>query len=333
MGKPPPGGTRKGDAVRHRHRAVVALAATIGTTAALLGPVAPASAGPTSAHQLFPTVISLPDGFQPEGIAIGVLPFAFFGSRAGGSIYRVNLITGTGSTINPGFGEGTASLGMKVDSRARLFVAGAGSGDGRVVDAITGDTITTYDFTASADTFVNDVVLTPTAAWFTDSRQKVLYGLPLGRKGRLPSDFVTLPMTGDIDATWVAGAINANGISRTPDGRALLIVQSNTGLLFRVDPRTGHTTRVDLGGATLANGDGLLLAGRVLFVVQNRLNQIAVVLLSRSLDQGRVVAELTDPDFDVPTTIAFQAGHLYAVNARFGTTDPQPARYDIVRVG
>jgi hypothetical protein len=46
-----------------------------------------------------------------------------------------------------------------------------------------------------------------------------------------------------------------------------------------------------------------------------------------------VVATLTDEDFDVPTTIAFQAGRLYAVNARFGTTDPQPARYDIVRVG
>jgi hypothetical protein len=32
-------------------------------------------------------------------------------------------------------------------------------------------------------------------------------------------------------------------------------------------------------------------------------------------------------------TIAFQASDLYAVNARFGTTDPQPARYDVVRVG
>ena len=47
------------------------------------------------------------------------------------------------------------------------------------------------------------------------------------------------------------------------------------------------TREVDLGGATLANGDGLLLAGRVLFVVQNRLNQIAVVQLSgRSTGAG-----------------------------------------------
>jgi hypothetical protein len=116
-------------------------------------------------------------------------------------------------------------------------------------------------------------------------------------------------------------------------GRVLLSVQTNTGKLFRIHPRTGVTREIDLGGATLADGDGMLLAGRILFVVQNRQNKIAVVKLSRSLDRGRVVATLTDPDFDVPTTIAATAGRLYAVNARFGTTEPQPARYDIVRVG
>jgi sugar lactone lactonase YvrE len=127
---------------------------------------------------------------------------------------------------------------------------------------------------------------------------------------------------------------NLNGIVAAKDGKVLLAVQSNTGKLFRINPRTGVTREVDLGvAAPLVNGDGMLLAGRVLFVVQNRLNQIAVVKLSRSLDRGRVVTTITDPDFDVPTTIAFQAGRLWAVNARFGTTDPQPARYDIVRVG
>ena len=102
---------------------------------------------------------------------------------------------------------------------------------------------------------------------------------------------------------------------------------------MKINPRSGEAREVDLGETLLLNGDGLLLAGRVLFVVQNRLNQIAVVKLSGSLDEGRLVATIRDDDFDVPTTIAFQAGRLWAVNARFGTTDPQPARYDIVRVG
>ena len=72
-----------------------------------------------------------------------------------------------------------------------------------------------------------------------------------------------------------------------PDGRALLIIQSVTGLLFRVDPSTGIATKVDLGGALLTAGDGLLLSGRTLFVVQNRLNQVAVVRLNSAGTAGR----------------------------------------------
>jgi hypothetical protein len=67
-------------------------------------------------------------------------------------------------------------------------------------------------------------------------------------------------------------------------------------------------------------------------VVQNRLNQIAVVLLSRDLSHGRVVKTITDPAFDVPTTIAAAHRHLFAVNARFGTPSPQTATYNVVRV-
>ena len=109
-------------------------------------------------------------------------------------------------------------------------------------------------------------------------------------------------------------------------------MQSNTGRLFAADTRTGVARAIDLGGATVLNGDGLLLLHRTLFVVQNRLNKIAVIHLSRDLERGRVVREITDTAFDVPTTIAAHGRHLYAVNARFGATDPQPAKYNVVRV-
>ncbi|HEY5788753.1 MAG TPA: hypothetical protein VIT65_28685 [Microlunatus sp.] len=35
-----------------------------------------------------------------------------------------------------------------------------------------------------------------------------------------------------------------------------LVVKSNTGQLFRVDPRTGKARLVDPGGYALTNGDG-----------------------------------------------------------------------------
>jgi len=302
--------------VRHRHRATIALGVVAGVVAALLGPAGTATAHPRTT--LFPATIPLPDGFQPEGIAIGSLPYAFFGSRATGAIYRASLATGRGEIINPGFGAG--SLGLKLDHRGRLFVAGAASGDGRVVNALTGATIATYDFT-NGTSFVNDVILTPRAAWFTDSQNPVLYKVSLRRDGSPRPGFETVPLTGDF--VFTPGTINANGIARTPDGKDLIIVQSNTGLLFRVDADSGATTRVDLGGELMTNGDGLWLEGRRLYVVQNRLNQVAVVELDRAGTRGTVVDRITSPSFDVPTTIARWGGRLYLPNARF-TTPPTP---------
>ena len=79
-------------------------------------------------------------------------------------------------------------------------------------------------------------------------------------------------------------------------------------------------------------GDGILLDGRTLYVVQNRMNQIAVIKLTRGLASGTITDLLTDSDFDVPTTIAEFGKYLYAVNARFGVTSPATQPYSVVRV-
>ena len=95
----------------------------------------------------------------------------------------------------------------------------------------------------------------------------------------------------------------------------------------------GLVRAVDLGGATLTNGDGLLFTGhRELLVVQNRLNRIAVVKLDRDYKSGRIERTISDPGFDVPTTVAHKRGSLYLPNARF-TTPPTPETdYWITRV-
>lgn len=177
---------------------VLVLAVTMAAPASA-SDVAPGASGghhgPPS--ELFPTTIPLPDGFQPEGITIGSQPYAYFSSLDHGSIYRANLVTGRGDLLSEG--PGTASVGLELDSRGRLFVAGGDAGDTRVVDARTGELLASYQF-ASDETFVNDVILTPDAAWFTDSFDPVLYKLPLDRHGALPhpDEVVTVPLTGDI---------------------------------------------------------------------------------------------------------------------------------------
>ncbi|WP_394830608.1 SMP-30/gluconolactonase/LRE family protein [Pendulispora rubella] len=308
--------------MRRRFLAIAALALL---SVASAGPFVPAHADEGTRTDetdgaAWPTSFSLPDGFQPEGIATGPGAKAYFGSRVNGAIYRVDLRTGQGAVFSAG--PGTPSLGLKVDDRNRLFVAGGAGGNARVVDTYTGEVLASYTF-ATGDTFVNDVVLTRDAAWFTDSRVPVLYKLPLSGWRRTlpdPSEVVRVPLTGDI--VYGTG-INANGIVTSPDQRSLVLVQSNTGKLFQVDPDTGATKLVDLGEESLPNGDGLLRQGRNLYVVQNRLNQVAKVRLDFAGSSGKVLTRVTDPAFDVPATVAAFGHRLYLPNARF-TTPPTP---------
>jgi sugar lactone lactonase YvrE len=292
---------------------------------ALLG-LAATSTPALAAHDSFPARIELPAGFQPEGIAIGPGPFGYFGSLADGDIYRADLRTGEGRVISQG--PGTQSVGMKTDARGRLFVAGGAAGDARVVDTRTGRVLASYQLAATTTTFVNDVVLTSDAAWFTDSFGPTLYKLPL-RHGKLPSQaqVTALALTGDYVQTE---GFNANGLTSTPDHRALLVVQSSTGKLFRVDPRSGNATEVDLGGQALP-GDGMLLRGRTLYVVLGT-GQVSVLRLDAAGTTARQVRTLTDDGFDVPTTVAAFGNRLYLPNARFSTTPEPTTRYWVTAV-
>lgn len=305
------------------------LATGVATVGAALVPAAGTPAA--AAGKRRPTVLRLPNGFRPEGIAVGGGPYAYLGSLGDGSLYRADVRTGEGAIFSAG--PGTPSVGLKLDNRGRLFVAGRGQG-ARVVDARTGAILASYALTSATPTFANDVFLTPRTAWFTDSFQPALYALPLGRHGQLPDadEVVTLSLSGD----WgqVAGeVVNANGITGTPDGSALLVVQSGVGGLHRVNPRTGVTSLVDLGDAApLTNGDGLLLIGRTLYVVQNRQNAIDVFRLAADGHSGVFQRRVTDPLFDVPTTVAAYKGRLYLPNARFTTTPTPDTTYDVISV-
>jgi sugar lactone lactonase YvrE len=137
----------------------------------------------TSAAQArpFPDRIELPNGFQPEGITIGRHATAYLGSVADGDIYAVSLRTGEYKLISKGL-PNSPSVGLKIDNHGRLFLAGGPTGTGRVIDVKTGDIVRNYTFTTEPS-FINDVVLTRDYAWFTDSQQPQLYGVPLGRGG------------------------------------------------------------------------------------------------------------------------------------------------------
>src|SRR5262245_50661937 len=273
----------------------------------------------------FPDVIQLPQGWQPEGLEIGKGTTFYAGSRATGAIFKGNLRTGTGSVLVPAV-AGRVSLGIELD-HGRLVVAGGGTGKGYVYSAKTGALIAEPQLAQGADpSFVNDVVVCKRTAYFTDSPRAAIYALPVGKTVGAPR---TIPLTGDFQL--VAG-FNLNGIDATKNCKTLVAVQSNTGKLFTIDPRSGATHQIALaGGATVTNGDGIMLDGHTLYVVRNQNNLVAVIKLSKKLTSGEVVRTMTNPNFDVPTTMDRHGKRLYVVNARF-TTPPTPATaYQVVQ--
>jgi sugar lactone lactonase YvrE len=276
----------------------------------------------TAVAQSFPARIDLPRGWQPEGIAAGAGNTLYVGSIPTGAVARVDARTGR-TRVLVGGRTGRAATGLKA-ANGRLFVAGAGTGRAWVYSARDGRQLAAFGLAPSgADTFINDVVVTPQGAWFTDSRRMVLYRVPLD---------LGSPRTLKVTGIPLQAGNNLNGIVASPDGRTLIAVQTNAGRLWRINPQSGAATAIDLGGASVDNGDGLLLSGRTLYVVRNRDNRIAVVRLSADLSSGRVTRTITSRNFDVPTTVARIGNRLFAVNARFGTTGTAQTPYWIARV-
>jgi sugar lactone lactonase YvrE len=293
---------------------------TLGT--GLLGTGDPAGAN----GGRFPADIPLPNGWLPEGLTIGHGTTFYVGSRANGAIFRGDLATGRGDVFIPGT-PGTAKTGLKLDPQNRLWAAGAGGGDATVYDATSGAVLAHYPLASTAPTFINDIALTPSGVYLTDSPQPVLRVVPLGPDGRLPGAASTLALSGPAADP---GAFN-NGIVATPTGR-LIVVQSTAGRLVSVDPHTGASTLVDLGGYSVSNGDGLVLCGQTLYVIRNRNNLVAVLHMSADFGSGTLLRELTSPLLRVPSTGDLFGSRLYVVNARFDITPTPDTDFDVVRL-
>jgi len=246
----------------------------------------------------------------------------------GGDGTMLRALRATLGTQTPVFGINFGRVGF-------LTTVGSGQLDAALQRAFAGDyrvvELCTLEARLDGATqpAVNDVVVTRTGAFFTDSRQQVLYRVPIGQDGTLGAA-QTVPLTGEIAYSTSPTPFNANGIEASRGGKTLIIVQSNKGKIFTVDSTTGVTSEIELSRGDVTAGDGLFLRGRTLFVVQNVLNRVAVVKIRRGLREGTIVAHITDSDLDVPTTIDAFGGRLYAVNARFGAPSPETALYRIV---
>ena len=267
-----------------------------------------AIAGPVTAAAPFPTRITLPPSWMPEGITAGPGTTIYVGSLAGGAVWAGDVRTGLGDVLVPAWGGAATGVEYEADAN-RLWVAGGPTGTVRVYDATSGTLLRQYTF--SPPGFLNDLVVTEDAVYVTDSFNPWLRVIPLAPDGGLPAAGTTLPLSGIV---FEEGSFNANGIVAARG--SLIVVDSFVGGLYRVDPATGVATPISTGGASVANGDGLELRGSRLYVVRNFDQLVQVFRLGPGLASAVPLGRLTG-DLSVPTTAAVQAGRLWVVNARF----------------
>jgi hypothetical protein len=294
--------------------------AAAAVVAVLAFPLGTASAAPRG-----DSTIDLPTGFAGEGVAVGRGQTFYAGSLADGRIARGDLRRGTAEVwvTDPVLAP---AVGLDADVRhGLLWVSGGPTGDAAAYDLDTGAAAAELTLTTGTS-FINDVVSTREAAYFTNSMVPELYRVAASRGGGVDEP-ETLPLLGPA-ADFVAG-FNLNGIDATRNGKTLIVVNSATGQLFTVDAATGDSELIDLGGGSVPTGDGILLAGHTLYVLQNgnapgATNQIAVIRLSSDLSSGRIVRTITSPLFETATTLAKRGNVLVAVNAQFGGTPIDP---------
>ncbi|MGY1776853.1 hypothetical protein ACI8AV_13420 [Geodermatophilus sp. SYSU D00804] len=282
----------------------------------------------------WPEVIVLPGATSAEGIAAGAGDTFYAGDLFAGDVFRGDLEAGTAELFIDA-PEGRWAVGMDADLRhGLLYVAGGGTGQAYVYDLHSGETVAEYQFAppspappAAFTTLVNDVVVTPAGAWFTDSRRAVLYHVRIDASGR-PGPFRTLPLHGP--AADTAGEINLNGIDAARHGGTLVVAHSTNGELYTVDPATGDSAVV--AGVSVPSVDGIELHRDSLWAVQNT-NRVSEVRLSPDLASGSVVEVVTSDLFQTPATAIRHEGRLAVVNAKFDTGIPPTAsRYEVVLV-
>jgi sugar lactone lactonase YvrE len=262
----------------------------------------------------------------PEGVAYQSDTGDFYvGSTTDGTVFRGNVEGGSKEAevfLEPESDGRTTAIGMEVDEEGRLFIAGGDTGRIFVYDTESADQIRRLDTPDAEATFLNDVAVTPDGdAYFTDSMRPVLFRVTSTGDGVGDAEpwlnFEGTP------AEYEEG-FNFNGIDATEDGRYLVAVKSNTGELFRIDTESKEVVEINLEGETLANGDGLLLDGRTVYVVRNEQELIVPVKLSGEYISGEVGEPFTDPSFAFPTTIAKTNGRLLVVNSQFNKQEGEP---------
>lgn len=264
------------------------------------------------------STLELPgDTVFPEGMAVDNQGTIYVGSAMDGTIYRAEAGAETAEPfITPSGAKPFTTIGMKVHDNT-LWIAGGSGGRVYAYDLDSKEKVIDLTTPKTKATFLNDLVVSRAGdVYINDSMRPILFKISAGEK-RIESwlKFEGTPYTFD-------KGINSNGIVMTPDDSYLIVVQMDAGKLWRIATESKDVVEIDLGGETVVGGDGLVLAGQTLYVVQQPANKVATVELSSDWLKGEVTHTLEDPTLGWPATAALIDDTLYVVNSQFDKMEP-----------
>jgi hypothetical protein len=287
-------------------RRILALPAAI--LVLVLAVAAPASAATR--------VIVLPGATSAEGITAGGGGTYYTGDLFAGTIFREDLKRGTAERFIEA-PPGVMAAGVDLDRRHDLlFVAGAKGGKAYVYNVRTKAKVADFTFGDPQTSYVNDVVVTPAGAWFTDSYHPQLFFVPVVA-GVLGTPR-TLPLSGP-GAGGSPGNFFMNDIIATPSGNTLLVAATIPGKVYTINPVTGASR--EIAGVNAPSVVSLVLEGHRLWAVQLD-DTISRWCLDDGLSHGTADGTITDPLFDQPVSAVKIGGKLAVVNSHIFSGDP-----------
>jgi DNA-binding beta-propeller fold protein YncE len=252
---------------------------------------------------------------NPEGVAVKDHGRVFFvGATGDGTIYRGTIDDPMVREFIPGE-KGKSAIGIEASDN-KLYVAGGTTGNVLVYDLRTKEVVAS--FATGSGGFLNDLVVTGKGDVFvTDSFRPTLWHITAEQVQAGSGTPAAIPVGPEI---VYQDGFNLNGIVPRRGGRQLIVVQGNTGALFRIDldedaPNGREITRIDAD--PLPGGDGLLLDDGRLIVVQGPTASLRFLRLEGGASRAELVNTRTDPSLRGPSTVD-RARHLYlVVNADF----------------
>ena len=270
--------------------------------------------GKGGAERLF-TLQPDPAVGNAEGIAFDKRSRSFFvGITADGTIYRGTLGSDTLTPFIPG-AAGKAAIGLKV-RRGKLYVAGGPTGAITVYDLATRQPVATFQ--TGTGGFLNDLVVTGRGDVFvTDSFRPTLWHVT-AEQVRAGSG---TPQGLDVSAIpYETGQFNVNGIV-AKGGRKLVVVDSNSGKLFRIELGDDRASVDEIEGATVPGGDGMLLdRGRLVVVQGAPTNQLSFLKLRGGARRATLERTQTSDKLRGPSTVDVAKRLYLVVNADFDTS-------------